>query len=182
MDFKSQALDGLFIITIKKIEDERGSFSRIFCSNEFKHEGLNTNWVQMNTSYNKNKGTLRGLHFQRSPKSEIKVVKCLRGSIYDIVVDLREDSESYGKWFGVNISEKNSKVLYIPKGFAHGYITLEDNTELLYLHSEFYNKDYEDGLLYNDSSLGILWPVPITTISEKDKINKKLNEIKAIRI
>ena len=134
----------------------------------------------MNHSFNNLKGTIRGMHFQKEPHQEKKLVRCIKGSVFDVIIDLRKESETFLKYISIELSEKNKTMILIPENFAHGFQTLEDNTELLYHHTEFYNKEFEDGLLYNDPQLKITWPLPVTVISEKDKgytpiINKKFS-------
>lgn len=133
--------------------------------------------MQTNSSMNTEIGTLRGLHFQRNPHTEIKLIKCLRGSIWDVVVDLRRDSKTFGKWFGAKLSDKNCSMMYVPKGLAHGYVSLEKNSEILYFTSEFYNPNSEEILIWNDKKININWPIPPLKISHKDKKGKILNEI-----
>ena len=132
MIFESTPLKDNFIINLEKKEDERGFFARYFCQKEFAKLGLNTTWLQINNSASKITGTLRGLHFQREPNSEIKLIRCLRGSIWDVVVDLRHESQTFGKWFGKKLSGDNRTMMYVPKGFAHGFISLEPNSEILF--------------------------------------------------
>tara|TARA_Y100000590_G_C15431468_1_gene905356 strand:+ start:69 stop:617 length:549 start_codon:yes stop_codon:yes gene_type:complete len=177
MIFNQTPLSDTFVIELEKKEDERGFFSRYFCKNEFKQYGLVTEWPQMNVSYNIKRGTLRGMHFQKYPKDVAKVVRCIKGSIWDVVVDLRKGSKTYGKWFGKELNDQNRFMMYVPKGFAHGYQTLNDDTELLYLHSDFYYQQYDAGINYNCHSLKIDWPLSINEISKKDLSLPKLSEI-----
>ena len=135
MIFKKTSLEGNYVINLELKEDERGFFSRFFCQKEFLEKGLNINWVQINNSFSIEKGTLRGLHYQKEPHSEIKLIRCIKGEIWDVVIDLREKSKTYGKWYGANLSAKNRSMMYVPIGFAHGFITLEPNTEIFYLVS-----------------------------------------------
>jgi dTDP-4-dehydrorhamnose 3,5-epimerase len=169
MKFQQTNLEGNFIINLEKKEDERGFFARYFCEKEFLSKGLNARWVQINNSESKQVGTLRGLHYQREPKGEVKLVRCLKGAIWDVVVDLRHKSATYGKWFGEKLSNENRTMMYVPKGFAHGFISLEPNTEILYLVSEFYTPDLEGALIWNDLGIGINWPIEPLVISDKDK-------------
>ena len=180
MIFKSLPLEGAYLINLEKIEDGRGFFARLFCKDEFNNIGLNFNIVQINNSLNAQKGTLRGLHFQCQPKAEDKVVRCVRGSIWDVIVDLRENSPTYGKWFGEKLTQKNRTMMHVPKGFSHGFQTLCDNVEIIYFHTQYYNKDCERGLYYNDTDVGIQWPLPVTQISERDKSHPLLNSIEPI--
>jgi len=140
----------------------------MWCQKEFKEHHLETQFVQANLSYNKTAGTLRGMHYQTSPHEEVKLVRCVRGAIYDVIVDLRSDSPTYCRWVGVELSDRNYKMLYVPKGFAHGYVALEDDADVFYLVSEFYTPGSERGVRYNDPAFGIIWPAPISVISDKD--------------
>lgn len=158
----------LYIITPNSFKDERGSFSRVFCQNELK-EIFNFDIKQINHSVTKDKGSFRGLHFQYEPNAEVKMIKCIKGSILDIVVDIRKNSPTFLKHFAIELSEQNQKMLYIPKGFAHGFQTLENNTELIYLHSNVYTPSNEGALNINDVRLEINLPLEISNISEKDK-------------
>ena len=181
MNFTELPLKGAFTIDLEKIEDGRGFFARYFCSEEFENQGLNISVTQMNTTLSKERGTIRGLHFQRPPKAEIKIVRCIRGSIWDVIVDIRESSPTYGKWYGAELNVNNRKMMYVPKGFAHGFQTIVDNVELLYLHSEFYSKEDEGGLLYNDKDVAIEWPLPVLVISKRDKSHPVLNKLEPIK-
>jgi dTDP-4-dehydrorhamnose 3,5-epimerase len=169
MLFQETPLPGAYVIVLEKIEDERGFFARSWCQNEFAARGLDANLVQCNVSYNKRKGTLRGLHYQVPPYAESKVVRCTRGALYDVVVDLRADSPTFLKWFGVELTATNYRMLYIPKRFAHGFQTLEDGTEIFYQMSEFYSPQASRGVCWNDPSMGIVWPNADRTISKKDQ-------------
>ena len=168
MIFKETKLMGNYLINLEIKEDERGFFARYFCKKEFLEKGLNTKWVQINNSESKKVGTLRGLHYQREPYAEVKLVRCLKGVIWDVVVDLRDKSETFGKWFGAKLSHENRTMMYVPKGFAHGFISLEPNSEILYLVSDFYSPDSEGTLIWNDKKVGIDWPIDPKTISSKD--------------
>ena len=169
MTYVETLLKGAYIIDMQPIEDERGWFSRAFCMKEFRANGLCSEFVQHNSSFNLQKGTVRGLHYQLPPYEEIKVVRCIRGKIFDVIVDIRKDSDTYLKWFGVELSEDNCRMLYVPKGFAHGFQTLCDKTEIFYLMSEFYRKGYDAGLRWDDKAIGIDWPIRDgIVISEKD--------------
>jgi dTDP-4-dehydrorhamnose 3,5-epimerase len=169
MIFTPTKLPGAFIIDLKKIEDDRGFFARTYCKNEFSEAGITADFVQANTSLSLKKGTLRGMHFQKAPYEEEKLVRCTKGALYDVIVDLRKDSPTFKQWIGVELTEKNHRALLVPKGFAHGFLTLEDNTEANYLVSQFYAPGAESGLRYNDPAFNIQWPAEITVISEKDK-------------
>ncbi len=168
MIFKESHLQGNYLIDLELRSDERGFFARYFCENEFQKHGLNTRWVQINNSMSKQVGTLRGLHFQRPPHSEVKLVRCIKGSIWDIVVDLRKGSATFGKWFGSTLSEKNRTMMYVPEGFAHGFVTLEPDSEILYLVSNSYSPESEGVLLWNDPDVAINWPVTPQLLSDKD--------------
>lgn len=168
MIFSETKLKGAFVIDVQKLTDDRGFFGRLWCENEMKAHDLETNIVQSNVSLSKNKGTLRGMHFQRSPYQETKLVRCTKGSVYDVIVDLRPESQTFKQWFGVKLSETDHKMIYVPKNFAHGFLTLEDNSEVYYLVTQFYNKDHEAGLRWDDPELNIDWPIMVHEISEKD--------------
>ena len=168
MIFEETKLKGAFIIKLEKLEDERGFFARAWCQKEFDEMGMNSRIVQANLSYNKKKGTLRGMHYQVSPHEEAKLVRCFRGAIYDVIVDLRLDSPTYKNWIGVELSAQNRQLLFVPEGFAHGFQTLEDHTDVFYQVSEFYTPGAERGARYNDPAFGIDWPLPVNVISEKD--------------
>lgn len=182
MIFSPLPLKGAYIINLDKKEDKRGFFARFYCKKEFKKQGLNTNLVQMNTTLSRKKGTIRGLHFQRPKKSEAKVVRCLRGAIWDVIVDIQVNSPTYGEWYGTELNDENRTMMYLPKGFAHGFQTLVDNVELLYLHSEFYSAEHEGGLLYNDVMVDIDWPLPVSEISERDMLHPYLNQLEPIEL
>ena len=168
MIFTKTPLKDAYIIDIEPFEDERGFFARAWCQNELKAQGLNPRLSQANLSYNKQKGTLRGMHFQRPPHAEVKIVRCIRGALYDVIIDIRPESPTYKQWTGVELSADNRRVLYVPEGFAHGFITLQDDTEAMYLVSEFYTPGAEGGLRWNDPAFNIEWPVEMTVISDKD--------------
>lgn len=169
MIFTPTPLAGAFVIEMEKHQDDRGFFARSWCVNEFKHHGLNPNLVQCNVSSNKKAGTLRGMHFQKHPKPEAKLVRCTRGAMFDVIVDLRPDSQTYKKWFGVELTADNHKALYVPEGFAHGFQTLVDDTEVLYQMSEFYDADLSGGFRWDDPAIGIEWPPhPARIISDRD--------------
>lgn len=169
MIFKETKLKGAFIIELEKREDDRGFFARSWCKKEFEEHGLTANMVQSNIAFSKKKGTLRGLHCQDVPYGETKVVRCTRGSLYDVMVDVRPGSETFRQWVGVELTPDNNRMVYIPEGFAHGYQTLEDNTEVTYQVSQFYHSDYERGIRYDDPVIGIDWPVKVKIMSDKDK-------------
>ena len=169
MIFTESPIPGVFTIDPQILQDDRGFFARGFCSNEFKEQGLEEIYVQCNLSYNKSRGTTRGMHFQKTPHEEVKLVRCISGAIFDVVVDFRKDSPTYLQWFGAELSAENRRMLYVPRGFAHGYQTLTDDAEVFYHVSEFYTPGAEGGLRWNDTKLGIKWPIQETDqISEKD--------------
>ena len=182
MIFTKTNLRGNYLIDLEPHSDSRGFFARYFCSKEFEGKGLNTKWVQINTSMSRRKGTLRGLHYQRQPHAEAKLVRCLHGSIWDVVVDLRYDSKTYGKWFGAILSEQNRTMMYVPKGFAHGFISLQSRVEILYLVSSFYAPKYEETLLWNDPDVKITWPLKPTIISRHDAFGLKLCKLKPVKL
>ena len=168
LNIKNTNFEGLFIIEPNIFEDNRGSFSRIFCENELSSV-LDFNIKQINHSVTSKSGTIRGLHFQYEPNSEIKMIKCVKGSVFDVVVDIRRNSETFLKVFSIELSELNNKIIFIPKGFAHGFQALEDDTELIYLHSSLYKPSNEGALNPVDRILDITWPEDISNISEKDR-------------
>ncbi len=167
MIFQETDLKGAYIIDLEKTEDDRGFFARSWCKREFGALSLDTRIAQCNISYNKIKGTLRGMHYQ-NPKWEIKLVRATKGSIFDVIIDLRHESPTYTNYFSIILSDKNRKMLYIPEGFAHGFQTLEDNTEVFYQMSEFYNHKYAKGVRYDDPVFSINWPIDVSIISERD--------------
>lgn len=169
MKFHQTELAGAYVIEIEPRADERGFFARTWCQQELQQHGLNTNVVQANMSYNTAKGTLRGMHYQVAPYAETKLVRCTRGAIYDVIVDLRPDSPTFARWIGVELTADNRRALYVPEGFAHGFITLEDNTDVMYQVTAFYTPGAEGGLRYDDPAFGITWPRPVTVISDKDQ-------------
>ncbi len=169
MTFTETKIKGAYIIDIKQIGDERGFFGRSYCKREFERLGLNTNVVQANISSNKKKGTLRGLHMQIAPAEETKMVRCTRGAIFDVLVDLRQQSETFMQWLGVELKATDYRMFYIPEGCAHGYLTLEDDTDVMYQVTEFYTPEAERGFKWNDPTFNIQWPKEPVIISEKDK-------------
>ena len=168
MKFIETELKGAYIIELEPLEDERGFFARSFCQKEFEEHGLNLRTVQCNISFNKKKGTLRGMHYQVAPYEEAKLVSCTSGVIYDVIIDLRPDSPTYCQWFSIEPTA-HYKMLYIPKGFAHGFQTLENNTVVFYQMSEFYHPECARGVRWDDPAFGIKWPLSVKIISEKDK-------------
>ena len=169
MIFTKTELNGAYIIDLKLLEDERGFFARGWCQKEFEQHRLVSTLVQANVSFNHAKGTLRGMHTQVAPFEEVKVIRCTQGGIYDVIIDLRPESPTYKHWMGVELTAKNHRMLYMPEGFAHGFQTLDDNTEVFYQVSQFYTPQSERGIRYNDPAFGIEWPLAVSVISEKDK-------------
>ena len=169
MIFEPLDLDGVFLIKPELNEDERGFFARSFCKEEFKAHGLVNEFVQCNISYNRKKGTLRGMHYQLPPHEETKLVRCTKGAIYDVIVDIRKDSPTEGKWLGMEINEYDRHIIYIPNGFAHGFLTLVDETEIFYQMSASYNEKAVSGFHWNDSVVNINWPTEDVIISVNDQ-------------
>ncbi len=182
MIFEPLAIHGAYKITPEKRGDNRGAFARVYCAKEFAAHGLNTEWVQMNTSINAAKGTLRGLHFQRPPYAEIKLVRCVQGRVFDVFLDLRKDSPDFGKVCAVTLDSVALETVYIPAGCAHGFQTLTDNVELHYCHSQPYQPDCEAAVNPTDPTLSIAWPLPITTISERDQAHPPFATIEPITL
>lgn len=168
MKFNPTPLQGAFTIDLEKRGDDRGFFARLFCEDEFHAAGLEAHFVQINNSDSAKRGTLRGMHYQLPESAEVKVVRCIKGALFDVIVDLRPDSPTYKKWFGAELSAENRTMMYVPRGFAHGFITLEDNTEAFYLVSNRYDPKAERGLRFNDPAFGIAWPLQPSELSEKD--------------
>lgn len=168
MRFEPTILPGAYVVTLDVKEDERGLFARTFCEKEFADHGLKPAVAQCNLSFNHKAGTLRGMHYQVPPAAETKLVRCTRGAVYDVIVDLRPHSPTYLRHLGVELTEDNRKALYVPELFAHGYQTLSDAAEVIYQVSEMYMPGYERGIRHDDPLLGIQWPMPVTVISEKD--------------
>jgi dTDP-4-dehydrorhamnose 3,5-epimerase len=169
MRFAETRLKGAFVIDLERREDERGFFARTFCAREFAEHGLNANFVQCHTSVNRSAGTLRGMHYQMPPAAETKLIRCTSGALCDVIVDLREDSPTYLQHAAVELTAENRTQLYVPRMFAHGFITLAPDTEIFYQVGAFYAPEYERGLRHNDPRLAISWPVPVRVLSEKDR-------------
>ena len=182
MQFKELSLPGVFRIDLDRIQDERGFFARIFCQNELAEHSLNARIVQCNNTLTRQIGTIRGMHFQRPPKAETKIVRCIRGAIFDVAVDLRAESDTYGQWCSIELNDQDRSMIYIPQGFAHGFQTLATDTELLYFHSEFYSQLDEGGLDPLDPAVAIAWPLPIQTMSARDRQQPLLTDLKAIEL
>lgn len=169
MIFTETKLTGAYIIEPERLEDERGFFARSWCRQEFEARGLNPRLVQCNISFNRKKGTLRGMHYQADPYPEAKLVRCTRGAIYDVIIDLRLNSTTFKQWVAVDLTDDNRQMLYVPENFAHGFVTLTDNTEVFYQMSEFYHPECAAGVRWDDPALRIEWPVPVKIASEKDQ-------------
>jgi len=167
--FTETKLPGAYVIEVEKREDQRGFFGRTFCREEFEAHGLNSQVVQCNTSFNKRKGTLRGMHFQAVPFAEAKLVRCTSGSIYDVIIDLRPASRTFKQHFAVELSAANHRMLYIPENMAHGFQTLEDDTEVFYQMSQMFSAEHARGVRWNDPALGIEWPADERIITERDR-------------
>ncbi len=161
-------LAGAFVVDLKRVEDERGFFARSFCQQELAAHGLNPRVAQCNVSFNRARATLRGMHYQAAPHEEAKLVRCTQGAIWDVIVDIRPDSSTLHRWFGVELSAESRRSLYVPEGFAHGFQTLTDDAEVLYLMSEFYHAEFAAGLRWNDPRLAISWPLPDPILSARD--------------
>ena len=169
MKFTDSHIDGVYLIDLEPRGDDRGFFARMFCQDEFAQHGLNTVFVQANTSFSAVKGTLRGMHYQRPPHAEAKLVKCVRGALYDVVLDLREGSATFGQYQSFELTAENRSMVYIPEGCAHGFMTMEDNAEIMYLVSASYAPDAEAGVRYDDPHFNIKWPMSPVEISAKDR-------------
>ncbi len=169
MIFRELALKDAFIVDIERREDERGFFARTFCEREFEAHGLHRRLVQSSISFNKSKGTLRGMHYQTAPNEEAKVVRCTQGAIYDVIIDLRQRSPTFKQWQAVELTSENRRMIYVPEGFAHGFQTLEDATEVLYFMTEFYAPEVSRGVRWDDPAFGIRWPAAERTIAIRDQ-------------
>lgn len=169
MNFSECCLKGALLVDLMPFSDERGFFARSFCREEFAERGLKTAVAQCNISYNRARGTLRGMHFQRAPKAEAKLVRCTRGALFDVIIDLRPESPTYCQWLGVELTEDNRRALYIPEGFAHGFQTLVDDTEVFYQMYEYFSPQHADGVRWDDPAFSITWPLPDPIISDKDR-------------
>jgi dTDP-4-dehydrorhamnose 3,5-epimerase len=176
MTFRETSLKGAFLIELNPFTDNRGLFVRTFCKKEFESIGHNQEFVQFNHSITNRKGSIRGMHYQLPPFSEIKLIRCIRGSVYDVIIDIRKNSPTFLNYCPVELSEQNMLSLYIPEGFAHGFQTLEDNSQLIYHHTAYYTPGYEAGIRYNDPAVGIKWPLSACVIAEKDMNHPLLNK------
>jgi dTDP-4-dehydrorhamnose 3,5-epimerase len=168
MKFSAAPLSGAYVIEPEVRTDPRGAFYRVFCKEEFAQIGHDAEWLQLNHSFTTNAGTVRGLHFQVPPHAEIKLVRCIAGKVFDVIVDIRSGSSTFLQWFGTELSAENRKMMYIPEGFAHGFQTLAPDCELIYHHSAGYTADSEGGIRYDDPAIGIDWPLPVTMVSGRD--------------
>ncbi|WP_416898625.1 MAG: dTDP-4-dehydrorhamnose 3,5-epimerase [Minwuia sp.] len=169
MIFRTTPLDGAYTIELERRQDARGYFARAFCAREFADRGLETEFVQANLSVNAQAGLVRGMHFQAGDDAEVKLVRCVRGAIFDAIVDIRAGSPTHLQWFGAELSEDNGLMMYVPRGFAHGYQSIAEGTMVHYMVSAFYAPDAERGLRHDDPMIGIDWPRPVTDLSEKDR-------------
>ncbi|HMN27259.1 MAG TPA: dTDP-4-dehydrorhamnose 3,5-epimerase [Caldilineaceae bacterium] len=169
MIFRTTRLKGAYLVELNKLADERGYFARSWCQREFAEHNLDTSLVQCNVSFNKHRGTLRGMHYQLPPFAETKLVRCTRGAIYDVIVDVRPDSSTFLEWIGAELSEDNGQMMYVPHGFAHGFLTLVDNSEVFYQMSEYYAPESARGVRWDDPLFALQWPSAITTLSAKDQ-------------
>lgn len=169
MNFTETKLKGAYILDLEKLQDNRGFFARMYCEEEFRKSGISFSPVQGNVSFNQHKYTLRGMHYQEPPFEEAKLVRCTRGAIYDVIIDIRPESPTANEWVGVELTAENRKMIFIPKGFAHGFLTLEEETEVNYLMSEFYKPGAGRGIRWDDPAFNIDWPAEVAVISEKDK-------------
>lgn len=169
MNFTETELPGAYVIDLQKLEDRRGFFARAWCQKEFEEHGLTARIAQVNVSYNKKRGTLRGMHYQVSPFEETKLVRCTRGGIYDVIIDLRPGSPTFMQWTGVELTEDNHRMFFVPEGFAHGFQTLSDETEVTYQVSQFYAPGAERGIRFDDPAFAIDWPLEVQVISDKDQ-------------
>lgn len=169
MKFTETPIQGAYVIDVNRITDDRGYFGRLWCQEEYERQGLVSRIRQSNIGFSQAAGTLRGLHYQSSPHEEAKIVRCTRGALFDVIVDLRPDSPSYCQWFGLELNPDNASMLYIPEGCATGYQTLAEDTEMYYLTTEFYHPESATGVRFDDPRFGIDWPVTVTAISEADR-------------
>lgn len=169
MKFTESRLKGLWVLDLELREDERGFLARTYCDQEFTAHGLNTRWPQCNLTLTRKRGMIRGMHFQADPKPEIKLIRCAAGAIWDVLVDVRRNSPTFGQWEAFELTGHNRRTLYVPGGFAHGFQCLQDNSEVFYQMSEFYYSDLARGVRWNDPQIGIKWPLPEPALSERDR-------------
>jgi dTDP-4-dehydrorhamnose 3,5-epimerase len=172
MIFHETPLPGAYLIDLEKRGDDRGFFARVFCEKEFGAKQLATRFVQVNNSLSAEKGTLRGMHYQLAPKAETKLVRCIRGALFDQILDLRKGSPTFGRSFGAELSAENRRMMYVPKGFAHGFITLVPDTEAFYFVDEFYGPEQERGVRWNDPKFALQWPIVPAVVSDKDRVHR----------
>ncbi len=177
MRFKETRLKDACMVEPERMRDERGFFARAWCEREFRLKGINFRTVQCSISFSRHAGTLRGMHFQVAPYEEAKIVRCTKGAVYDVFIDLRPGSETYKKWDSAELTEENRRMVYIPKGFAHGFLTLLPDTEVFYQMSEFYAPGYARGVRWNDPAFGIAWPDLVKVISERDRLYQDFQSI-----
>ncbi len=175
MKFIPQPLAGVYLVELNLLKDDRGGFARTYCKREFEQIGHKKEFVQLNQSWNTKKGTVRGMHYQVPPFSEIKLIRCVKGAVLDVVVDIRKGSPTFLQHLAVELSEDNKTMIYLPEGFAHGFQTLTDQAELIYHHTEYFTPQADAGLNHSDPLLKIKWPLPVSAISEKDKTNKYID-------
>lgn len=175
MEFIKTDIEGLYVVSLKKLEDDRGIFARTYCKKEFAEIGFDKEFVQFNHSLNRHKGTVRGMHFQRPPFAETKLIRCVQGAVYDVAVDLRKGSPTFLQHVGIELNEDNMFSMLIPEGFAHGFQTLKDNSALIYHHTAYYTPQADDGIRHDDPALGIQWKLPPVYVSEKDKAYKNID-------
>lgn len=168
MIFNPLNLTGAFTIDVEPFQDNRGFFTRTFCEKEFAAHGLQQHFVQANHSGTHGRGVIRGMHFQHAPHGEVKLVKCVQGAIFDVIVDVRAGSPTFLQWYGAELTAENKRMMYVPQGFAHGFQTLTDYSEITYMVSAFYNKESEGGVKFDDPAAGIVWPLPVSLVSDKD--------------
>ena len=176
MKFSETYLQGAYVIELTPFKDNRGLFARTFCKREFRQINHTREFVQFNYSLTFKKGAIRGMHYQVQPDSEIKLIRCMAGKVFDVIIDIREGSPTFLKYFSVELSPENFKMIYVPEGFAHGFQTLENNTQLIYHHTAYYNPQAERSIRYNDPAIGIKWPLKPADISEKDKNHKLIDK------
>jgi dTDP-4-dehydrorhamnose 3,5-epimerase len=176
MKFSETILKGSYLVEIEAMKDDRGWFARTFDKQEFKKTGFDGEWVQMNHSHTNVRGSVRGMHYQLPPFSETKLVRCIAGAVFDVIIDLRHGSNTFLKWFGTELSAENKMMLYIPAGFAHGFQAITDDCELIYHHSQYYEPGFEGGIKYDDPLIKIEWPTGITIVSERDQNHPYLDK------
>lgn len=178
MKFSHTTLDGLWLVELELREDERGFLARTYCEREFAAHGLNTRWPQCNLTLTRQRGTIRGMHFQADPKPELKLIRCAAGAVFDVLVDARRDSPTFGRWEGFELTALNRRSLYVPGGFAHGFQCLTDNCEVFYQMSEFYVPELARGLRFDDPQVGVRWPLSNPLLSERDRNLPLLADLK----